>query len=335
MVPNRMTRVPLVRRRAFGQTAALAAVNRAAEAQPRTVDWPTRPVRYIDLFPPGSGTDGASRAWCATMSEATGQQFVVENRSGAGGTLGTTAIARSTPDGYTIGQAGTGQLAIAPTISPGLGYSPARDFTYISGLWRVPLLLLVNNNLPARSVAEFVDLLKRNPRRYQYGTGGIGTSPHLAAELFKQRAGVEIEHVPYRGAPPALLDLIAGRIGMVWTIYSAAIGSVRDGQVRALAVTSPRRSAELSDVPALAEFLPGFDMVSWTVLLGPAGIAPAMVERMHQLATQALQRPLLIERFRQAGNTPWIASPQEIAAYRAEQEALLAPVVRASGARIE
>jgi tripartite-type tricarboxylate transporter receptor subunit TctC len=332
-------RRPLARRDAMarGTAAAVAAAPAAgaAHAQPRAAEWPSRPVRYIEPFAPGSASDLASRAWCAAMAEVTGQQFVVDNRTGAGGTIGTLALARSAPDGHTIGLSGIGSLVIAPATTPSPPYDPARDFTFVAGFFRTPLLLVVNNDLPARSVPELIELLKRDPGHHHYGAAGIGSTVHLAGELFKARAGVDMGHVPYRGGPPLLLDLIAGRVPIACILFSAGIGGVREGRFRALAVTSPQRSPAAPDIPALAEVLPGFDLTVWAVIAGPAGIAPAVAERMGGLSDQALTRPGLVQRFRQDGITPWPATPAEIAAYRAEQAALLAPIVRASGARIE
>lgn len=318
----------------LGLAAAAAARASAALAQPGAADWPGRPVRYIESFQPGSAPDTNSRLWCAAMAEITGQQFVVENRVGAGGTIGATAIARAAPDGHTIGQGGIATHAIAPTLYTRLPYDAVRDFTLISGLLRGPNVLAVNNDLPARSVPELIELLRREPGRHLYGHGGLGTSGHLAMELFKARTGVEIGQVAYAG-PQVQLDLMAGRVQALCAPLSGSIARLREGKFRALAVTSPERSPAMPDAPALAEFLPGFDVISWGMLVGPAGIPPVLVERIFQFSKRALARPDLVQRFQEAGNTPWPAAPAELAAYRAEQEALLAPLIRASGVRVE
>jgi tripartite-type tricarboxylate transporter receptor subunit TctC len=337
--PSHRTGRPPLRRDALGlglAASAVAAAPGAARAQPvpRAADWPTRPVRHIEPFGPGSAPDIASRAWCAAMAEATGQQFVVENRVGAGGTVGATAIARAAPDGHTIGVGGIATLAIAPALHARLPYDPARDFTFVSGLWRGPNMLVVNNDLPARSVPELVELLRRNQGRHLYAHGGLGTSVHLAGELFKARAGVEMEGVSYPG-PQAQLDIMSGRVPIAFLPFSTMIVGVREGRFRGLAVTGPERHPTAPDIPAVAEFLPGFDVSAWAIVAGPAGLAPALVERMHLLARRALETPALAERYQQMGIAPWPIGPAEIAAYRAEQAALLGPVVRASGARVE
>lgn len=323
-------------RRSLLPALALGALSHrhVLRAQPAGANWPGRPVRYIEPFGPGSAPDIASRAWCAAMAEITGQQFVVENRPGAGGTVANTAVARATPDGYTIGLSGIGQLAIAPTLYARLSYDPARDFTFISGQWRGPHMLVVNNDLPAPSVPELIELLRRNPGRYLYAHGGLGTSVHLAGELFKSRTGIQMEGVSYPG-PQAQLDIMSGRVPIAFLPFSTMIVGVREGRFRGLAVTSPERSPSAPDIPALAETLAGFDLSGWAVVVGPAGLAPALVERMHLLTRRALETAALVERYRQAGITPWTATQAEVIAYRAEQAALLAPIVRASGARIE
>ena len=333
-----LRRAGLFRRHLLLTAAAMgAAGTRPARSQPRLAgsDWPTQPVRYINLYAPGGATDIASRVWCQAMTNLTGQQFVVENRAGAGGTVGTTAIARAAPDGYTIGLGSVATLAIAPSLFPNLGYDAAKDFTMIGMLWRQPNLLIVNNDLPARSVPELIDLLKKNPGRYTYATGGSGTTPHLSGEMFKAMAGVDVTFISYRGGAPALLDLMAGRVQIIFDNFSGPIGAVREGKARALAVTGPERSPAAPELPALAEFLPGFDITSWNGVVGPAGIPPAMVARMAELTREALRDPALIRNYTESGATPWALSPEEFAAYRTSQAEVMGRLVRASGAKPE
>jgi tripartite-type tricarboxylate transporter receptor subunit TctC len=336
---------PVARRRAMlaGAAAALGLPvtgGPGARAQPRpptaaAADWPTQPVRYINLYAPGGATDIASRVWCQAMTALTGQQFVVENRAGAGGTVGTTAIARSPADGTTIGLGSVATLAIAPSLYPSLPYDAARDFTFISGLWRQPNLLMVGNDVPARTVPELIALLKVNPGRYAYATGGAGTTPHLTGELFKTMAGVEMTHVSYRGGAPALVDVIAGRVPVLFDNFSGPIGAVREGKLRGLAVTGPERSPAAPDLPTLAEFLPGFDVTSWNGVVAPAGLPPEMVRRMNALARRALESPEVVRNYTESGATTWPTTPEEYAEYRARQEVLMARLVRQSGARVE
>ncbi len=337
MIPGpTANRRPVSRRNVLGlgALAALGATPRTGFAQAGDATWPTRTVRFIVPSGPGSGADIPARLWCAAMGEVTGQHFVVENRPGAGGTLGTLAVARAAPDGYTIGITGAGPLAIAPTLYARLGYDPARDLALISPLWRQSPLLLVRNELPARTVPELFDLLRRNPGRYQYGHGGLGTTMHLAVELLKARTGIELDGVAYSG-PHLLLDLERGRVQVAVSTFAGAIATVREGKIRALAVTSPDRNPAAPDTPALAEFLPGFDITIWDIVIGPVGLPAGMVERMRELMRQALDRSELAQRLEQIGFTRWPINPAELAAYRAEQAALLAPIIHASGARVE
>ncbi|MBW8268080.1 Bug family tripartite tricarboxylate transporter substrate binding protein [Caldovatus aquaticus] len=297
--------------------------------------WPSQPVRYINPYPAGGPTDTLSRLWCARMSALTGQQFVVDNRSGSAGNVGATVIARAAPDGYTIGLGGIATHAIAPTLYAALPFDPAKDFTFLSGLWRLPNLLVINNDLPARSVPELIALLRANPGRYSYGSAGSGTTIHLSGELFKKLAGVDVIHVPYRGTAPAMVDLIAGRIHMIFDNIPTALAQAREGKVRPLAVTTAQRSPVVPDIPTMAEFLPGYEMTSWTCVCGPAGLPAPVVARISALARQALESEDLRRAFAGHGATAWWTSPEDIAAHRAAEQERLAPLIRAIGARVD
>ena len=326
---------PISRRRATAWLAAAGlAVAGAARAQGGGA-WPTGPVRFIGLFAPGGGTDILSRIWCAKMAEITGQQFAVENRTGSAGNVGTEAIARATPDGGTIGLGSVGALAIAPTLYARLPFDVNRDFTYISGLWRQPNLLVVNNDVPARTVPELIALLKANPGKYTFGSAGAGTSLHLSGEMFKSMAGVDLLHVPYRGGAPAHIDLLAGRVHMIFDNIPQGLASAREGKVRALAVTGRERSPQAPEIPTMAEFLPGFEVTTWGAVIAPAGLPGPVVERLSALTKRALESPDLIARFRDNGAAPWWTTPAELAEFRRQDEMRFAPLIRASGARVE
>lgn len=334
------TRDPsVVRRRPLLLGAAAAGVAEATAGTARgqndaASDWPNRAVVYINVFTPGGTTDTTSRIYCAKMSDLAGQQFVVENRSGAGGTVGQAAIAQAQPDGYTVGLGSIASLAIAPSVLPDLPYDPARDFTFVSGLWQVPNILIVNKDLPARTVPELIELLNKSPGRYTYGSSGFGTSPHLSMEMFKQRAGLQALHIPYRGSAPAMLDLMAGRVQLMFDNMTTAIVAAREGKVRALAMTGAERSAAEPDLPAMAEFLPDFRITSWGSLVGPAGMPTPVVERLSALTKQALQDGELRRFFEENGATTWWTTPEELAEFRAAQQKLFAEVIRASGAKV-
>ncbi|WP_431266954.1 Bug family tripartite tricarboxylate transporter substrate binding protein [Dankookia sp. P2] len=325
-------RRPLRRRPfVFGIAASLAAAERARAQGDGGAGWPDRPIVYINVFTPGGTTDTLSRLFCARMSELVGQQFIVENRSGAGGTVGQAAIAQAAPDGYTVGLGSVASLSIAPSTLPELPYDPARDFSFISGIWKVPNILIVNNDLPARTVPELIALMKRRPGEYSYGSSGFGTSPHLSMEMFKQKAGVEALHIPYRGSAPAMLDLLAGRVQLMFDNMTTAIVAAREGKVRALAVTSSERSPAAPDLPVLADVLPGFQISSWGSLVGPAGMPAPVVRRLTELTRQALGDPELRRRFEENGATTWPTTSQQLAEFRAEQQQLFAGLIRATG----
>lgn len=315
--------------------AGLAASLSSGTGRAQGAAWPSGSIRFIGIFPPGGGTDILSRIWCLKMSEITHQQFVVENRSGSGGNVGTQAIARSSADGNTIGLASVASLSIAPSLYASLPFDVNRDFTYICGLWQLPNMLVVNNDLPARTVPELIALIRANPGRYSFASSGSGTTVHLSGEMFKQLAGLDLLHVPYRGGAPAHIDLLAGRVHMIFDNIPQSLASAREGKVRALAVTSRERSPQAPEVPAMAEFLPGFDITSWGGVLGPAGMAPWVVDRIATLGKQALEAPDIVARFRENGATPWWAGPEDFASFRRADEARFAPLIRASGARVE
>lgn len=319
-------------RRPFLLGSAAAAAAAALAARPARADYPDQAVRYINLFPPGAATDLLSRAYCHAMSGLSGQQFVVENRSGAGGTVGQAAIAQAAPDGYTLGLGSIASLGIAPTLYPSLPYDPARDFTYVAGIWQVPNLLFCNPAVPARSLAEMVALVKANPGKYLYGSGGSGTSPHLTMEWLKQLAGLELTHVPYRGGAPMLLDLIAGRVQFAFDNLASLLGPVREGQIRPLAITSPQRSPLLPEVPTTNSTYRELEIVSWGGLVGPAGIEPAVVERLADLTHAALQDQGLKRVFREQGAAPMWLPPEEFATFQQQQQRLLGELVRKVGA---
>jgi tripartite-type tricarboxylate transporter receptor subunit TctC len=285
--------MPLRRR-----TLPLFAAGLATPAFGQAADWPNRPVRYINPYPPGGPTDTLSRIYCARMTELTGQSFVVENRSGSGGNVGADSVAKAAPDGYTVGLGGIASHAIAPTLYRSLPFDPVRDFSFASGLWQLPNLLAVNLEVPAKTVPELIALARANPGKLSFGSAGAGTTLHLAGEMFCQLAGVEMVHVPYRGSAPAQLDLVAGRIQMMFDNIPGTLQLSRQGQVRPLAVTSLKRSPVAPEIPALSEFLAGFDVVSWTGLSAPAGLPAGMVGRMNMWTKRALESEALIRAYR-------------------------------------
>jgi tripartite-type tricarboxylate transporter receptor subunit TctC len=298
--------------------------------------WPSRTVRYINPFPAGGATDTLSRLYCQKMTELTGQQFVVENKGGSGGDVGVDVVAKAAPDGYTIGLGGIASHAISPTLKKGqLSFDPEKDFTFVTNIWWLPNMLVSNMNLPAKTVPELIDLLKKNPGKYSYASAGNGTTLHLSGEMFKQLANVDMLHVPYRGGAPAMADVLAGQVHMIFDNIPGALAQYRPGKVRAFAVSSAQRSAVVPDIPALSEFLPGFDLKSWTALVGPAKLSAPVVERMSMFSKKALESPDLIKAYLDLGATAWWSSPAEVTAYRASEEKRLAQVIMKAGAKVD
>jgi tripartite-type tricarboxylate transporter receptor subunit TctC len=297
--------------------------------------YPNRTVRYINPYPAGGPTDTLSRIFCAKMSELTNQQWVVENRGGAGGNLGMEVLAKSEPDGYTLGLGGIAAHAISPTLYARLPFNARTDFTFVSTIWWLPNLLAVNLDVPARSVAELIELCRKNPGKYSYGSAGSGTTLHLSGELFKMLAKVDIQHVPYRGSAPATQDLLAGQIHMMFDNIPGTLTQARAGKVRPLGVTSAKRTPIAPEIPAIAETLPGMDIVSWTTLTGPAKLPPEVVTRLSELSKKAIESEDLKAKYANLATTAWWNTPADTLAYRDSEEARLAPIIKASGARVD
>ena len=331
-----MLRVVLPRRRALAALGGALATPMIASGIARAqTDWPNKSVRYINLFPAGGATDVLSRIVSQELSELTGQQFIVENKGGSGGNVGADAIAKSAPDGYTVGLYSIASHAISPTLYSKLPFDADKDFTAVSMLWSLPNMLVVKLGVPANTVPELVALVKANPGKYFFGSGGSGTSPHLCGEMLKQRASLEMSHVPYRGGAPAMQDMLAGQLDMMFDNIPVPLAQSKAGKVRALAVTSLERHPAAPDVPTMSEFYPGFQITSWGGLCGPAGLPPAMVEKASALTKKALTSEKLEKAFlQQAATTMWM-SAADTAAFRRKQEQDLAPIIKASGAKVD
>ena len=331
-----MKRLILPRRRALVLSGgALAAPMIASGIARAADDWPNKPVRYINVFPPGGPTDTLSRIVCHELAEMTGQQFIVDNKAGSGGNIGTDAIAKATPDGYTIGLYTIASQSIAPTLYAKLPFDVNKDFTAIAMLWSVPNMLMTRLELPVKTVPELIALVKASPGKYSFASSGAGTSPHLSGEIFNQLAKVSVLHVPYKGSAPAYQDLLANQVDMMFDNIPGPLGLMRGGKVNGLAVTSKERHPAVPDIPTMSEFLPGFEITSWGGICGPAGLPPAMVEKCSVLARKALESAAVKKAFDQQGATAIWMTPAATAEYRANDEKRLAPVIKASGAKVE
>jgi tripartite-type tricarboxylate transporter receptor subunit TctC len=329
-----MSPIPIDRRR-FIELAGVAALAPAFAGSAQAQSYPARFVRLIVPFPPGGGGDALARPLAQRLSEVWGQQVIVENRGGAGGNVGMDALAKSEPDGYSLGLGGIAVHAIAPTLYAKLPFNARTDFTFVTTIWWLPNLLAVNLDVPAKSVPELIELCRANPGKYSYGSAGAGTTLHLSGELFKMMAKVDIQHVPYRGSAPATQDLLAGQIHMMFDNIPGTLTQSRAGKVRPLGVTSAKRTEVAPEIPTIAETLPGFDIVSWTTLCGPAKLAPDVTARLSELSKKALETAELKAKFADLGSTAWWMTPAETLAYRDSEEARLAPIIKASGARVD
>ena len=311
--------------------AALMALDKASAQE-----FPSRPITLVVPYAAGGGNDVMARTVADKMSKTLGQQIVIENRAGAGGSTATRQVARSAPDGYTLVIGGTGTLAVNPTLYQNVGYDPRKDFAPIGIIGVVPTVLVVHPSSPIRSLVELIKLAKDSGKSIEYGTPGIGTVNHLAAELFGMMAGIKLTHVPYRGAGPALNDLLGGHIPLVLSAIPNVHGHIEAGTLRALAVTPARRSAMLPDVPTIAETgLKGYDMSLSYGLVAPAGTPRAIVERLNAALNAALATDEVKKRLATEGAEPQPTSPEEFVAMIDREETRGSALVKAIGLKPE
>ena len=330
-----------MRRRLVGALAAAAAA--PALFGPRTAAaqaFPNKPIRWIVPFPPGGPTDGFSRGAAQKLSEVVGQPVIVENVPGAGASIGMDRVAKSAPDGYTVGLATTGTHAINPHLyGPRLPHDTSRDFTPLTLAVRYVNVLVVNPKLGIDSVGDLVAYAKANPGKVTFGSAGNGSSNHLSGEVLKMVTGAEMQHVPYRGSAPALADVIAGNITFMFDILITAMPSARAGRVKALAVTSERRSPYAADVPTMAEQgFKGFTEAGsdlWFGIVGPAGIAKPVVAKLNESLIVAMRSAEMRQKISAAGFELWTSTPDEFAKVIRDDRDRWGPIVRASGAKVD
>jgi tripartite-type tricarboxylate transporter receptor subunit TctC len=299
------------RRTAIAAALALPWLPRAASAQA----WaPTRPIRFVVPFPPGGATDVVARVLAERMSEKLGQPVTVENRTGAGGNVGVENVVRSAPDGLSILMGTTGTLTINPHLYTNMGFNPATDLAGVSMAFATDHVLIVHPSVQAQNMTEFLALLRAQPGRLSYGSGGNGSSTHLVPELFKLVAQVDMQHVPYRGSAPALNDTVAGNVQVMLDQLPSALPMIQSGRVRALAVTGPRRSRLLPDLPTMAEAgLPQAEATSWGAVMAPAGTPGPVLERLNAVVREALAEPAVQGRLAGAGADALSSTPAELA----------------------
>jgi tripartite-type tricarboxylate transporter receptor subunit TctC len=297
-------------------------------------DYPNRPIRIYVPAAPGGTTDLLARLFGAKLGELLKQQVVVENRASASGVIAGELTAKAPPDGYTLLLA-YHQHTINAALNPNLPYHPVNDFTPITQLTRAGLLLVVNPESPPHTLQEFVEWTKKRSGELNFGSAGLGSGGHLAGELYNQMAHVKAQHIPYKGSGPALVDLIGGRYDYNFAGIQAVQPHVRSGKLRGLAVTTPQRVAAMPDVPAVAEAIPGYEVVGWYGVVGPAGMAAPLVERLHHELLQVLAQPDVRQRIVNDGSEPVGNSPGEFREFMAADLAKWAKVVKESGAKFE
>ncbi len=315
--------------------AALALTFACAVASAQT--YPAKPIRLVVPYPPGGPLDIMARAIGQKLTEAWNQPVLVDNRAGAGGNIGADLVAKSAPDGYTLLMGAVATHAINPTLYSKIPYDPVKDFAPVALVAQVPNILVVNPAVPATTVRELIDLARAKPGYLNFGSGSTGSTGHLAGELFKAMAGVQMVHIPYKGAAPAMADLLAGQVQLMFDNLANSLPNVKAGRLRALAVTTLARSPAMPDLPTIAESgLPGFDLTTWFGLMAPAGTPPEIVARLNAEIVRALNAKDMRERLQKMGAEPLaVNTPEHFAAFiRAEAEKY-AKVVKDSGAKVD
>ena len=308
--------------------AASASSSRFAKAQA----YPVRQVRLIVAFAPGGGSDIAARLMGQHLSDRLGQQFIIENRPGGGGNIGTEAAVHAPADGYTLLMILTPN-AVNATLFERLNFNFIRDIAPVAGISREPNVVVVNPSVPVKTIPEFIAYAKGNPGRITMASGGNGTSPHIAGELFKMMVGVNLVHVPYRGAGLALNDLLGGQVETMFATMSSSIEYIKDGRVRALAVTTAKRSEALPDAPTVGDFVPGYEASTWYGLGAPRNTPTEIIEKLNREVNAVLAEPQMKARLASLGSSPLSLSPAELGKLIAEETEKWGKVVKFSGAR--
>ena len=319
-------------RAAAAALLALLCVHATVHAQ----DYPSRTVRIVIPFPPGGTSDILARTLAQKLTEEWGQQVIAENRPGAAGNIASEYVAKAKPDGYTLLINTVGTHAINPAIYPNLPFDPVKDFTLITNLVNLPSLLIVHPSVPAMSAQELIALAKKRPGALNYSSAGSGSQPHLTAEMFKTMAGVDLLHVPYKGAGPQLVAIISGEVSLTFATAPAAVPLVKNNQARAIAVTSAERVAALPDVPTLNEAaLPGYIAVGWNGLVGPAGIPAPIVAKIHAAVAKIYGQPEMRNRLIGLAAEPAISTPEEFSALVRSEIVKWSKAVKDSGAKLD
>jgi tripartite-type tricarboxylate transporter receptor subunit TctC len=322
------------RRRAIGLAGLAMAAPYVVRPVAAQAPWPAKPVRFVVPFPPGQAADIFARLMAERLTDVWKQQVIVENKAGGSGIPATEYAKTAPPDGYTLMVVSSGTFGVNPSLFPDLPYRPLVDFLPISNIFLVPLVIVAHPTFPASSLAELVTLARKDPGKYSYASAGPGTSQHLAMELFKLKAGLDIVHVPYKGSGPAMADLLGGHVKLMMDSTAAALGPISDGRIKALAVTTARRAAPpLDKIPPIAETLPGFDAAGWSGLAAPARTPLEIVAKVNRDLQALLTDPEIIRQIEQKAAMPAPGSPIQFAEFIKKEIDTWGEVVRATGTK--
>ncbi len=329
---RRLKASPRYRRHCLLALPLLASLGWATPGLSLAATFPDKPLRMVIPFPPGGPNDMLGRLLAQEMGKEMGQPIVIENKGGAGGTIGTDQVAKAAPDGYTILLSGTASLSIAPSLYKNMPYDPVKDIAPIGLVGTAPSLLIVNPKLPIQTVGELISYAKANPGKLNFASAGVGTPPHLAGELFKTMAGVDIVHVPYKGGGPALVDLVAGQVQLYFSGISSALPQVKQKTVRPIAVTGLKHTAQMPNMPTIAESgLPGYEVENWYAIVAPAGTPAAVINRLNASLLKILDQPNVQKQMAELGIDPQGSSPADLATYQKAELAKWAKVAKGAG----
>ena len=312
-------------------TIGLCVAAATAAAQSSFNQYPTKPPKIYVGFVPGGGVDQTTRITTAKLTEIWGQPIIVENKTGAGGTIAAATTAKSAPDGYTLVLCNIGSHSIGPSLYKSAGYDALKDVTYIGMIGVTPNVLAVHPSVPATTVAQFIAYAKANPGKLSYGSSGVGTSTHLGVELFKMLTGVNIVHVPYKGGAASSADLAAGQVQLVITNMPEQVGYIKSGRTRALGVSTLKRSPQFPDVPSISETVPGYEVTVWYGLCGPGGMARSLVEQINADLVKAVSAPETTQRLSAVGIEPTPGTPEQFTEFARVEFAKWAKVIKDAG----
>lgn len=324
-----------MKRTLFAAAIATLAAALAPAGPAAAQEFPTRPVTLVIPFAAGGSTDLVGRLIAERMAAELGQPVVVENKGGAGGNLGAAQVAKASPDGYTILMGTVATHALNPALYKKMPYDPVTSFAPVSLLVVVPNVLVVNPDFPAKTTEELIALLKKDPGKYSYASSGNGTPLHLSGELFKSMADVDMQHIPYQGAGPALVDVLSGQVPIMFDNLPSSTSHIKSGKLRALGVTTAKRAPSFPDVPAIAEAVPGYETYTWNAVFAPAGTPPEVVAKLNAAANKALADPKVQARLADFSAVSVGSTPEELGAHVKKEIAKWAPIVKASGAQLD